>query len=134
MWRGLVPGSLDGRVVKTVADSRGSRMTVANEYGHRLPTEEDVLLNLGELVGTDVAEGLWEIAVRKLGLTRPVSDADDLRLMAEQLMSVGELARVVGRSLKVRLVTFEALAREEKLAREENRTREETRTREVTAP
>jgi hypothetical protein len=86
-------------------------MPMNDEYGHRLPTEDDALQALSELVGTEMAYGLWELAARTLGVARPVSSAADLRRMAEHLMNVGDLVRVSARSLKVRVITHDALAR-----------------------
>lgn len=86
-------------------------MPFNDEYGHVLPTEDDALEALGELVGPTMADGLWDLAARTLGVARPVQSADDLRRMAEHLMTVGELTRVSARSLKVRVITHDALAR-----------------------
>lgn len=73
------------------------------------PTERSALDALGGLVGPAVAEALWDIAVRELVLTRPVDSAGDLVRVAEHLMETGDLARVAGRSLKIRTVTYAAL-------------------------
>jgi hypothetical protein len=86
-------------------------MPLDDEYGQILPTEADVLQALGEVVGPDMAAALWEVGARTLGLARPVSSPEDLRQMAEHLMSVGELTRVSARSLKVRVITHDALSR-----------------------
>lgn len=86
-------------------------MPTNDDYGHELPTEDDALQALTELVGAETAYGLWELAARSLGLARPVSSATDMRRMAEHLMNVGELVRVSARSLKVRVITHDALAR-----------------------
>ncbi|GIF10310.1 hypothetical protein [Actinoplanes teichomyceticus] len=86
-------------------------MARIEEYGHELPTEQDAVRALADLIGPKMAEGLWSLAVQSLGLKRPVTGTADLRRVAEQVMEVGELSRVAGRSLKVRLITYEALAR-----------------------
>ncbi|MFI1989197.1 hypothetical protein [Actinoplanes sp. NPDC020271] len=81
------------------------------DYGHEAPTEKDAIKAFADLVGPRTAEGLWGLAVQSLGLQRPVTTPADLRRVAEHVMEVGELSRVAGRSLKVRLITYEALAR-----------------------
>ncbi|MEV6346142.1 hypothetical protein [Actinoplanes sp. NPDC051851] len=86
-------------------------MARIEEYGHDLPTEKDAVKAFADLVGPKVAEGLWGLAVQSLGLQRPVQSPADLRRVAEHVMEIGELSRVAGRSLKVRIITYEALAR-----------------------
>jgi hypothetical protein len=86
-------------------------MPVNDDYGYAMPTEDDALVALGELVGREVADGLWDLTARALGISRPVQSTDDLRRVAEHLMTIGDLARVSGRSLKVRLITYDALGR-----------------------
>jgi hypothetical protein len=86
-------------------------MPANDDYGHDLPTEDDALQALGELVGAETAYGLWELGARALGIARPVQSAADMRRMAEHLMNLGDLVRVSARSLKVRVITHDALAR-----------------------
>ncbi|WIM95319.1 hypothetical protein ACTOB_007412 [Actinoplanes oblitus] len=86
-------------------------MARIEDYGQDRPTEQDAVKAFGELLGPKMAEGLWNLTVQSLGLQRPISDPADLRRVAEHMMEVGELSRVAGRSLKVRLITYEALAR-----------------------
>lgn len=86
-------------------------MARVEDYGHDQPTEQDAVKALADLVGPRMAEGLWSLSVQVLGLERPVSTSGDLRRVAEHVMEVGELSRVAGRSLKVRIITYEALAR-----------------------
>ena len=86
-------------------------MARIDDYGHDLPTEQDAVKALADLIGPQMAEGLWGLAVQALGLSRPVDSPPDLRRVAEHVMEVGELSRVAGRSLKVRVITYEALAR-----------------------
>ena len=83
----------------------------SNEYGQERPTEEDALAALAELVGRRLAEGVWELSCRELGLQRPLQTTADLRRLAEHLMNVGDLMRVAARSTKVRVITYEALSR-----------------------
>ncbi|GAA1605942.1 hypothetical protein [Actinoplanes couchii] len=75
------------------------------------PTEQDAVRALADLVGPQMAEGLWNLSVQALGLHRPVEDPADLRRIAEHVMEIGELSRVAGRSLKVRIITYESLTR-----------------------
>ncbi|MEU8243274.1 hypothetical protein AB0C07_33880 [Actinoplanes missouriensis] len=86
-------------------------MARIENYGHDMPTEQDAVKALADLIGPQMAEGLWTLAVQALGMRRPVSSPAELRRVAEHVMEVGELSRVAGRSLKVRIITYEALAR-----------------------
>jgi len=86
-------------------------MTSNNEYGAELPSENDALDALAELVGPQTAEGIWDLSCRDLGLRRPLENPADLRRIAEHMMTVGDLMRVAGRSTKVRVITYEALSR-----------------------
>ena len=73
------------------------------------PTEKAALAALTELLGPRPAEDLWNLAVRAVGLRRPVDETDDLRRVADYLMEIANLARIAGRSLKVRIITCQAL-------------------------
>lgn len=86
-------------------------MPRAENHGQEQPTEQDAVKALADLVGPQMAEGLWSLSVQALGLRRPLTTSADLRKVAEHVMEVGELSRVAGRSLKVRIITYEALAR-----------------------
>ncbi|WP_229069284.1 hypothetical protein [Actinoplanes sp. DH11] len=86
-------------------------MARIENYGHDLPTEQDAVKALADLIGPQMAEGMWGLAVQALGMQRPVTAPTDLRRVAEHVMEIGELSRVAGRSLKVRIITYEALAR-----------------------
>ncbi|MEU4241452.1 hypothetical protein [Actinoplanes sp. NPDC026619] len=86
-------------------------MTASNAYGQDCPTEQEALEALAELVDRRMAEGIWDLSARELGLRRPLSDPADLRRVAEHMMTVGDLLRVAGRSTKVRVITYEALSR-----------------------
>jgi hypothetical protein len=86
-------------------------MARIENYGHDQPTEQDAVKALADLVGPQMAEGLWSLSVQVLGLRRPISTSAELRRVAEHVMEVGELSRVAVRSLKIRIITYEALAR-----------------------
>jgi hypothetical protein len=86
-------------------------MTPSNQYGQERPTEDEALRALAELIGPRVAEGIWELSARDLGLSRPLENPADLRRMAEHMMGMGDMMRVAGRSTKVRVITYEALSR-----------------------
>ncbi|WP_430783793.1 hypothetical protein [Actinoplanes sp. G11-F43] len=86
-------------------------MARAEDHGQDRPTEKDAVKALADLVGAQMAEGLWNLSVQALGLHRPVETPAELRRVAEHVMEIGELSRVAGRSLKVRIITYEALAR-----------------------
>jgi hypothetical protein len=86
-------------------------MAIAENFGPEQPTEQDAVNALADLVGPKVAEGLWSLSVQALGLHRPVRSPAELRQVAEHLMEIGELSRVAGRSLKIRVITYQALAR-----------------------
>jgi hypothetical protein len=85
-------------------------MTPRNDFGQERPTEEEALGGLAELVGRPVAEGIWELAVGAVGLQRPVDDPVELRLVVDELITLGDLMRVAGRSTKVRVTSYQALA------------------------
>lgn len=84
-------------------------MASAADYGHAPPTEQESLHALGELIGPATAREVWTAIARTLG--GPVETPNDVRQMAEQLMQVGDLMRVAGRSMKIRVITYEALNR-----------------------
>ena len=86
-------------------------MAKTETVGHALPTESEAVRAFADLIGPQMAEGLWDLTVRALGLSRPVTSAADLRRVAEHIMDAAELSRVAGRSLKVRIITYEALDR-----------------------
>jgi hypothetical protein len=86
-------------------------MARGEDYGQDQPTEQDAVKALADLVGPQMADGLWNLSVQAVGLRRPVRSPADLRKVAEHVMEIGELSRVAGRSLKVRIITYEALAR-----------------------
>ena len=88
-------------------------MTPRIEFGLPRPTEDEAVGGLSELVGRAAAEAIWDLAVGALGLQRPVDDPAELRRVGEELMTVGDLMRVAGRSTKVRVATYEALSRSE---------------------
>jgi hypothetical protein len=81
------------------------------DYGLCAPTEAAAIGALADLVGARTAEGLWDLSARALVLDRPVTGSANLRRMAEHLMSVGDLMRVAGRSMKIQVTTHEALSR-----------------------
>ncbi|WIM92593.1 hypothetical protein ACTOB_004541 [Actinoplanes oblitus] len=76
------------------------------------PTESSAIHDLADQVGREMAEELWRMAARHLGIARPVRKTSDLRRIAEHLMTVTELARVASRSLKIRVITYDALTKE----------------------
>jgi hypothetical protein len=86
-------------------------MARTENHGQDQPTEQDAVKALADLIGPQMAEGLWILSVQALGLRQPITSSAELRRVAEHVMEVGELSRVAGRSLKVRIITYEALAR-----------------------
>ena len=76
----------------------------------RIPNEKDTLAALTELIGADAAEALWASCARTLGISRPVNQPAELLSMVDQLMTVAGLARVGARSVKVRVITHQAIA------------------------
>ena len=78
-------------------------------YDPQTPTEATAIAALAAVLTPPVADGLWALAARTLGLQRPVDSPADLRRVAEWLMQTGDVARVTGRSIKVRVITYEAL-------------------------
>lgn len=79
-------------------------------YDYAQPTEAGAVQALGALVGAAAAEPLWDLAARSLAVQRPVLSTDDLCRVADQLMQLGDLARIAGRSLRVRCITYDALS------------------------
>ena len=76
----------------------------------RTPSEQDTLAALAELIGADAAEALWASCARTLGVGRPVNQPAELLSMVDHLMTDAELARVGARSVKVRVITHQAIA------------------------
>ena len=84
-------------------------MVPDDPFGHELPTEAEAIAALREQIGDELAEGLWALSARELGLARPISTAPDLLSITEHLMDVSDLARVTARSLKVRTAAYTTL-------------------------
>jgi methyl-accepting chemotaxis protein len=110
-WWARPPGRRTPDRTVLTSPARGAVMARIENYGHDQPTEQDAVKALADLVGPQMAEGLWSLSVQVLGLRRPISTSAELRRVAEHVMEVGELSRVAGRSLKIRIITYEALAR-----------------------
>jgi hypothetical protein len=86
-------------------------MTDILAYGQPEPTEETALRALTDLFGPQMAEATWATAVRAAGLTRPLHSIDDVQKAAEELTRLGDrIARVAGRSLRVRVIAYRALS------------------------
>jgi hypothetical protein len=81
-------------------------------YGQEQPSEKAAIQALSELVGPVVSEAIWSAAVQTAHLSRPVTQIDDLEKVADELTKISNnLARVGGRSLKIRLLSYKALAK-----------------------
>lgn len=82
-------------------------------YGQAMPTEDAVIQSLGELVGPDGAVSVWESTCERAHVVRPVWELSTLLLVAELLTaSEVSLARVAGRSIVIRIVSYNALSKE----------------------
>ncbi len=80
------------------------------EYGRVQPTEQNALEALAHLLGPELAEAAWSAAVERAGLSRPVSALTDLQRVAEELTRLGDqIARIAGRSLRIRVISYRAL-------------------------
>ena len=88
--------------------------TIPAAHGYHMdrPTEEAAVAALSGSLGPRPAEDMWNLAVRALGLHRPVDHPCDLRRVAKYLIEAAQLTRVAGRSLKVNVITYQALEME----------------------
>ncbi len=79
-------------------------------YAQAEPTEATAIKSLEELVGTDTAISVWESTCERAQVVPPVWALPTLQLVAE-LLTASEvaLARVAGRSIVIRIVSYRAL-------------------------
>jgi hypothetical protein len=76
----------------------------------RLPlTEADAVAALSQVFGDAVAEAAWAAAVRSAGLSSPVQGPDELLVVCRRLTELAEAMRVASRSLRVRLIAYNAM-------------------------
>jgi hypothetical protein len=81
-------------------------------YGQDQPTEEAAIDSLADLMGLVPADAEWTSTATRVDVLRPVVPLDDLEVMAQGLTtSENNLARVGGRSLRIRIVSYRALRR-----------------------
>jgi hypothetical protein len=79
-------------------------------YGQEEPTEASSIQSLAELMGAKPASTEWSDAAGRAKVARPVVPLQALDQVAQELTtSPNNLARVGGRSLKIRLMTYRAL-------------------------
>ncbi len=79
-------------------------------YGQEEPTEASAVQSLTEVMGANPAKTEWSDAASRAKVTRPVVPLQALEQVAQELTtSPNNLARVGGRSLKIRLMTYRAL-------------------------
>ena len=79
-------------------------------YGQEEPTEASAVQSLTELMGASPAKTEWSDAASRAKVARPVVPLQALEQVAQELTaSPNNLARVGGRSLKIRLMTYRAL-------------------------
>ena len=83
------------------------------DYGLSPPSAESGLAALERMLGDLEAETRWAEACRAAGVTWPGDDLDlpQLRAVAEHLSLETDLVSVVGRSLLVRINTYEGIRR-----------------------
>ncbi len=82
----------------------------ATTYVQDEPTEAAAIKALQELVGLETAVSLWEWTCERAQVVPPVWELPTLLLVAELLTaSPDALARVAGRSIVIRIVTYTAL-------------------------
>jgi hypothetical protein len=81
-------------------------------YGQEAPTEKTAVQSLSEAMGAAPAQTAWSGAVRGAGKSSPVVPIEDLECVTDTLIkSDNGLVRVAARSLKIRIITYKALAR-----------------------
>ena len=80
-------------------------------YVQAEPTEATAIQSLQELVGPDIATSVWESTCDRAQVVPPVWELPALLLVAELLTaSEVSLARVAGRSMVIRIVSYSALS------------------------
>lgn len=85
-------------------------------YAQAEPTEATAIESLQELVGPEVAVSVWASTCERAQVVPPVWALPTLQLVAELLTaSEVSLARVAGRSIVIRIVSYRALQERELL-------------------
>ena len=80
-------------------------------YAQAEPTEATAIRSLQDLVGPNTAIEVWESTCERAHVVPPVWELPTLLLVAELLTaSEVSLARVAGRSIVIRIVSFSALS------------------------
>ncbi|MEO8425417.1 MAG: hypothetical protein ABI595_16085 [Actinomycetota bacterium] len=80
-------------------------------YAQAEPTEAAAINALQELVGLESAVAIWEWTCERAQVLPPVWELPALLMVAELLTaSEDPLARVAGRSIVIRIVTYSALS------------------------
>ncbi|MCH9688166.1 MAG: hypothetical protein K0V04_42435 [Deltaproteobacteria bacterium] len=89
-----------------------SNAETINRYRYRFPAAEEAKHALARMFGPEDALTHWEAACDLGGVVPDDPDLgpDDLRRVADALISGGGLASIVGRTLTIRLVTYSSLA------------------------
>lgn len=79
-------------------------------YAQVEPTEATAIQSLQDLVGQEIAVTVWESTCERAQVVPPVWELPTL-LLAAELLTASEvsLARVAGRSIVIRIVSFSAL-------------------------
>lgn len=79
-------------------------------YGCEMPTEDAAVQVLVRLLGNEGGAVAWGDACSRAGLRPPVKSLEQLERAVEKLTSSDTmLARIAGRSLKIRLLTYTSL-------------------------
>lgn len=86
-------------------------MLPKENFQYDVTTENDAIQALTAVVGPDLAKVLWMVSARSLSLEQPVTAPADLRRIAAHITDLGDLSRIAGRSLMLRIITYEALTR-----------------------
>ncbi|WP_229070076.1 hypothetical protein [Actinoplanes sp. DH11] len=84
-------------------------MTTLPGWNYEQPTEAEILAALTAYVGRDTATAVWDALCRQHGIERPVERTADLLRACDHLTYLGTIARVTGRSGKIRAATYQAL-------------------------
>jgi hypothetical protein len=86
------------------------------QIAQAVPTEAAAIKSLQDLVGVDVGVSVWESTCDRAQVVPPVWELPTLLLVAELLTaSADSLARVAGRSIVIRIVSFSALNEKEQV-------------------
>lgn len=83
-------------------------------YNHKAPTREAALFQLNRFYSENETNSIWDHACRKLNIDFSSEDMDDLNLIYQHLSEQNGNVSVVGRSLLIRLHTYQILEKKQR--------------------